>query len=211
MVFGIRDMKNWLPIALTLLIATITFVAVFSGLPPLMGIMRMGMFWMVIVGGVASALGAVNLFQIHGKRVMRREGGFIYSLMLIIVMFATIIIGIALTPQSELYKFLFRFIFTPLTTAIFAILAFFIASAAFRAFRIRTVEALVLVVSATLVMLGKSTLGESISKYLPMVGDWIMDVPNTAGSRGILLGATLGGIAVLLRVILGIERGHFVG
>jgi len=43
------------------------------------------------------------------------------------------------------------------------------------------------------------------------VGDWIMDVPNTAGSRGILLGATLGGIAVLLRVILGIERGHFVG
>lgn len=204
-------MKNWLPITITILIATIVFAGVFSGLSPLMGILRLGMFWMIIIGGVAAALGAVNLLQIHGMRAVRREKGSIYSTILIIVMLATIVIGISMTPQSVLYRFLFEFIFTPLTTAIFAILAFFIASACFRAFRIRTAEALVLVVSATLVMLGKSTLGESISPYIPMVGEWVMDVPNSAGSRGILLGASLGGIAVFLRVILGIERGHFLG
>ncbi|MGQ9705595.1 MAG: hypothetical protein ACUVWP_01145 [bacterium] len=204
-------MKNWLPITITIFVATIAFTGVFSGLPPLMGILRLGMFWMVIIGGVASALGAVNLFQIHSVKVMRKEGGSVYSVILIIVMLATIFIGIYMTPQSVVYSFLFEFVFTPLTTAIFSILAFFIASACFRAFRVRTAEALVLVVSATLVMLGKSTLGEQISPYIPIVGEWVMDVPNSAGSRGILLGASLGGIAVFLRVILGIERGHFLG
>jgi hypothetical protein len=204
-------MKNWLPITITIIIATIGFAGVFSGLPPLMGILRLGMFWMIIIGGVAAALGAVNLLQIHGIKVIRRGSGSIYSIILIIVMLGTIIIGISMSPQSLLYRFLFEFIFTPLTTAIFAILSFFIASACFRAFRIRTAEALVLVISATLVMLGKSTLGESISPYIPKIGEWVMNIPNSAGSRGILLGASLGGIAVFLRVILGIERGHFLG
>ena len=38
------------------------------------------------------------------------------------------------------------------------------------------------------------------------INDWIMDIPQTAAKRGIFIGATLGGIAMSIRIILGIER-----
>lgn len=203
--------RSVIPVVITGLVATIVFVGFFTQFGPLVGIMRMGMFWMIIIGGMAAALGAVSLLSIHGERVMRRERGWHNSLILIVILIGTIIIGIGFTPQSQIYRFVFRYVFTPLTTALLALLAFFIASASFRAFRVRSFDAGVLVLSAFLVMLGKSDIGETMWNYIPVVGQWVLDIPNTAGSRGILLGATLGGIAVFLRVILGIERGHFIG
>ena len=35
-------------------------------------------------------------------------------------------------------------------------------------------------------------------------------MPNSAGMRGIQIGATLGGIATALRILVGIERSHLV-
>jgi hypothetical protein len=90
----------------------------------------------------------------------------------------------------------------------FALLAFFIASAAFRAFRARNVEAALLLGSAILIMLGRVPLGRAISGWLPWISDWIIDIPNNAGRRAIMMGAALGAIATSLRVILGLERSH---
>jgi ABC-type transport system involved in cytochrome c biogenesis permease subunit len=203
--------KSLIPIILTGFVAILVFVAFFTNFGPLVGITRLGMFWMIIIGGMASALGAVSLLSIHWKKVVRKEKEWYNSLILIVVLIGTVILGILLTPQARVYRFIFQYVFTPLTTALLAILAFFIASASFRAFRVRSFDAGVLVISALLVMLGKSTIGEKIWGGIPYIGQWVLDIPNTAGSRGILLGATLGAIAVFLRVILGIERGHFVG
>jgi hypothetical protein len=60
-------------------------------------------------------------------------------------------------------------------------------------------------------MLGRVPLGEMISGYLPRVSDWLMRVPNTAARRAILLGVSLGGIALSLRIIFGIERTYLGG
>ena len=38
--------------------------------------------------------------------------------------------------------------------------------------------------------------------------DWILDIPNNAGRRAIMMGAAIGAIATGLRVILGLERSH---
>jgi hypothetical protein len=95
----------------------------------------------------------------------------------------------------------------------FSLLAFFMASAAFRAFRARNVEATILLIAAAVVMVGRIPLGESIlggRPYLAHFTDWLMNWPNAAAQRGIIIGAALGAASLSLRVIVGIER-SFLG
>ena len=46
---------------------------------------------------------------------------------------------------------------------------------------------------------------------LPAIQDWVMEVPQNAAKRAILMGAALGVMATGLRVILGIERSYLSG
>jgi hypothetical protein len=97
------------------------------------------------------------------------------------------------------------------------LLAFFIASAAFRAFRIRTLEAGLLAAAALIVMLGRVPLTESLLGFLPegfrlsTLQEWIMNNPQNSAKRAILIGAAMGVMATGLRVILGIERSYLGG
>lgn len=102
----------------------------------------------------------------------------------------------------------FNYIFTPCNATMFSLLAFFIASAAFRAFRARNTEAALLLGAAIIVLLGRAPIGGLISERLPAITNWIIDIPNNAGRRAIMMGAALGGIVTGLRVILGLERSH---
>jgi hypothetical protein len=105
--------------------------------------------------------------------------------------------------------------FNPLQAAMFSLLAFYIASAAFRSFRIRNIEATILLGAAIIVMLGRIPFGEMIlswipggERVMPSLTEWIMNTPNAAAQRGIIIGAALGAAALSLRVILGIERSY---
>ncbi len=109
---------------------------------------------------------------------------------------------------------IFNATYTPLQATMFSMLAFFIASAAYRAFRARSFEAFLLLVAAVLVMLGRVPLGiYLLGKLFPWIpaddiANWIMMIPNTAGQRAILIGAGFGAVAVSLKILLGIERSH---
>lgn len=111
-------------------------------------------------------------------------------------------------PTGRTYTWFYDHVFAPCNATMFALLAFFIASAAFRAFRARNVDAALLLGAAILVMIGRVPIGRSISPWFPELAEWIIDVPNNAGRRAIMMGAALGAIATSLRVILGLERSH---
>ena len=93
----------------------------------------------------------------------------------------------------------------------FSLLAFFVASAAYRAFRARSLEATILLGAAVIVMAGRVPLGEYLLPGIGQISDWIMNVPNTAAQRGILIGVSLGGIAISIKIIFGIERAYLGG
>jgi hypothetical protein len=90
----------------------------------------------------------------------------------------------------------------------FSLLAFFIASAAFRAFRARNVEATLLLVTAIVMMIGRVSIGEYMWKGFPAVTEWLLDVPNLAAKRAVALGIGLGAISTALKIILGIDRSY---
>ena len=60
-------------------------------------------------------------------------------------------------------------------------------------------------------MIGRVPIGALISSVFPDIAQWMMDVPNLAAKRGILLGVSLGAVATALRIIFGIERSYLGG
>jgi hypothetical protein len=127
-------------------------------------------------------------------------------------MYGSMIYGVIKTAADPFFDtILFNSMLSPLSSTMFSLLVFYISSAAYRAFRIRSFEATLLLVTAIIIMLGRAPIGDVISPLLPQWTSWLMSIPNTAGMRGIQIGATLGGIATALRVMVGIERAYLSG
>jgi len=101
--------------------------------------------------------------------------------------------------------------YTPMASTMYASLAFFIASAAFRAFRVRSWQAWLLALTAVIVMLGRVPFGRLLWGDFPSLVDWIMNVPNTVAQRAILIGAAMGAVSTGLKMIFGIERSWLGG
>ncbi len=175
--------------------------------------------WDRIIAGFSLFLGIYSLMHLHAQKIRRRESGWGFS--------GIIYIGFLITLSVGLYNkggwfwspravgggldWIYNNIQYPCSATMFSMLAFFIASAAYRTFRARTFEAALLLVSAIVVMLGRVPIGEVLSSWFPVASAWLMEVPNLAAKRGILLGVCLGGIATSLRIIFGIERAYLGG
>jgi hypothetical protein len=167
--------------------------------------------WGVIVAAFALGLATVNLLRIHAGNIARRNQQRPYSIALIALFLGMSAVGILLSPNHPIYKFLFDSINAPSHATIFSMQAMCVTSLAYRALRVKTFEAGILLVTAAVLMIGRAPIGELIIKQLPTWADWIINVPHMAGQRGLMIGAGIGAVASGLRVLLGIERSQFGG
>jgi len=160
-----------------------------------------------VVAAFALLLGLVNLARFHLARVRTRSPESIYSIVLIGALAATLALGfISGGPNSQWMQHLFDSVLFPLQAAIYSLLAFFIVTATYRTFRVRSVETALFVIFAVVVLLGQTPAGILLWDALPMIKDWIFDVPVLAGTRGILMGVALGSLATGMRVLVGVGR-----
>jgi len=205
-------LKRELPIAVAFLVGLLMIVSFFFSYKPLSQAAQTAENWGVIISAFALGLASVNLIQVHAKRISKSKGlDWLYSGSLIVSMIGIAILGIIKGPTYKGYQFWFDALFVPGQATVYAMTGFFIASAAYRAFRIRNLEGAILLMSAAILMLANVPVGERMWSQLPTVGNWLMDIPNLAGQRGMLIGAGIGGIASGLRVLLGIERSYLGG
>lgn len=175
----------------------------------------------IIVVAFGYVLGGANVLRVNFDAIYKRSPGWIYKVVLVASLISTVVIGAIEGPgflnPGMVSKWIYDQLYSPMAATMFALLAFFIASAAFRAFRIRTVEAGLLAIAAIIVMLGRVPIGNVMTHWLPEpmrlapFEEWIMNIPQAASKRAILIGAALGVMATGLRVILGIERSYLSG
>jgi hypothetical protein len=169
--------------------------------------------WLRIITGFAMLLGIASLCHIHYQKIKSRAAGWGYSAIVFVSMIVTILVGLWASGEESGtgLGWIYNNMLVPLQGTMFSILAFFVASAAYRAFRARTKEATVLLLAAIIVMAGRVPLGEYIFAPISGVSDWILNVLNTGARRGIIIGISLGIIATSLKIILGIERAYLGG
>ena len=168
--------------------------------------------WLRIIFLFSVVLGIVSLLQRHWNRLRTRRHDWQYSIITLISFVVVTVLGIGWgkTPGTS-FDWVFNNVFVPLDATMFSLLAFFVASAAYRTFRARTPEATLLLLAALIVMLGRVPLGEMIHTQFPVVTEWLMSVPTVAAKRAIMFGVALGAIATSLRIMLGLERQHLGG
>lgn len=174
--------------------------------------------WMQIISGFALVLGLASLFQVHALKIRRQVPGWGYSVIMYLAMLLTMAVGLfwskgetTVNGAQTGFGWIYSYTMVPLQATMFSILAFFIASAAYRAFRARTPEAGVLLVAAVIVMMGRVPLGQFLLPWTWNVTQWLLNVVNSAVRRAILIGVSMGSVALSLKIILGYERSYLGG
>lgn len=165
--------------------------------------------WADVVYTFALILGSISLWLSHQKKVRQRGEGWIYSVVTLAALAGVTSLGVFQGVGGDtLVGRIYDSVNAPLASTMFSLLAFFIASAAFRAFRARNVEATLLLLTAIVMMIGRVSIGEFLWPGFPPLTEWLLDVPNLAAKRAVAIGVGLGAISTALKIILGIDRSY---
>ena len=205
-------MKRQVPLVLCFVFGVVMIFTQFSPHSVSQGIYEEIISWALIIGPFALVLATVTLIQTHTARIRRRTEHWQYSFVVFAGLLIMVLIGIPFGPQNSIFEWLYNNVQLPMDATMFSLLAFFIASAAYRAFRARTFEASLLLITALIVMMGNVPVGDLLSNdTASKARQWILDNPNLSARRGIILGVSLGVISQSIRIILGIERSYLGG
>ncbi|PJA26204.1 MAG: hypothetical protein CO189_11930 [candidate division Zixibacteria bacterium CG_4_9_14_3_um_filter_46_8] len=202
-------MKRTLPLAIVFVAGMIMVIQHFIPSQQSEFVYEYANDWVICVGIYAIMLGIWSLVRVTVEKARRDPDERVYSIVTLVAMAVMIIAGLkseSLQTGSFFMK-IFQYVLIPIQATIFSLLAFYIASAAYRAFRARSALATLLLLTAFIVMLRMIPLGPISSVNQTVVG-WILSVPNLAAKRAIIMGVGLGAIAMSMKIILGIERSY---
>ena len=171
-------MKRQLAYFLVIFIGFITLFGHFINYSPLNNFIdNDATQWFDIISGFAAFLGVINLLQLHLNKISNKKNDWRYSVItlfgfLVMIIFGFIYNGsdVAMGPhlknEGSAFYWMFQNIYLPLGATMFALLAFFVASASYRAFKIRNFEASLLLVSGVFLMIGRVPVGQLIPWWM---------------------------------------------
>ncbi len=209
-------MRRSIPLAIALVGGLLMISTSF--LPDMQDAYDLVLVFLPVLGGFTFFLGIISFFLHHTNKIKRKVEGYQYSWTALGAFVIMVIAGVAGrfilgreilfrgSPEESAFQWFFMNLLVPMEATMFALLAFYIASASFRAFRARNLEAALLLIAAILIMIGKVPLGEMAWSGFTDVQQWIQEFPNTAAKRAIMIGVGLGMTSTALKMILGIER-----
>ena len=170
--------------------------------------------WTVVLAGLAVLVGVLNLLLVHVRRIQSAHAGRFYSFLTILAVLFMLGVGAlesyrtgapALYQKASLTGVLFNGVIMASLAALASLVMFFLVVSAVRMLKAKPGGWSVLFLLAVLV----SLVGWIPLSLMSPVNDfrqWLVNVPVSAGTRGILLGIALGTLVIGLRVLVGAER-----
>lgn len=203
-------MKKILPISNAI-------IAVISGMLVLLGYFFPGVFgniqsiligWAIILAAFALLLGILNLARVHWKKAGSDGPNRIYSIVLLISLFITIIVVSISGPTGSASLWIFNSFQVPVEISLLAVLAVVLVYAGARLLTRRPKWYTVLFLVTVLIVLLGSVPLFFLGEVAPLIAvrSWLAQVPAVAGARGLLLGVALGTVATGLRILMGMDR-----
>jgi hypothetical protein len=234
-------MSRTVPVLIASLVGFVMIFAYFF--PNLLWLRQTAEDWFAIITTIAIIYGGLTLSLHHLKKISDGEAGWGYSAVTLIAFTITIVVGflkVGVVPETAKYLdrawsgpflqeggafwWIYQYLFSPVVSTMFALLAFYVASAAFRAFRAKNFEAILLLVTALIILLGQTKDRELTNLFMPTPADgslayqpilitteFIRKTIVTAGQRAIMIGVALGVVATSLRILLGLDRSYLGG
>jgi len=219
-------MRREIPLFITIFVGLLLIFSVF--VPPMENLGENFTLFFDIIAVFAFFLGGGNLLRVHITKLAKKKRDWPFSIVTICGFLLMLAAGLfkignpgdiaaSVTAEGSLFNAIYRNIFIPLGSTMYALLAFFVASASYRAFRAKNREATILLSAAFVILLGSTPFGTYLTSWLPdsfsileipNLAVWIMSSPNLAGQRAIMIGIGLGVVSMSLRLILGIERSY---
>lgn len=169
----------------------------------------------LVLAAVALLVGIINLITVHIKKLGADSENSGYSLILVIALLATLVVGIidmvqtymAGKPNFQMTNWIFTYIQLPIETSLLAVTTVSLIYAAASILRKRMdLFSIVFFLVVLLVLLGSFSIPPATFPFLHVIRDWILRVPALGGARGLLLGIALGTITTGIRILMGIDR-----
>ena len=161
--------------------------------------------WIQIMASIALGTGFVAMALYHGRRISRKTKGYQFSFL---IFGAIIAMFVAMYAGPEVRGWLYGEIYTSIATSVICFALFYEVSGAYRAFRVRNLDALLLMVSGFILIIYFAPFYEFALPGFEAIPNWILNVPAMGASRGILIGVAIGTIAITIRILLGYERAY---
>ena len=228
-------LKRTIPILILATSGAILVVAYFS--PFTTNWSEVVLMWFNILAAVAYVLGAGNLLAVNLEKVSSRRAGWAYALITLVAFASMLTFGLfkiggvpseahpdvpyagEYDSTQSAFGGVYEYMLSPLTATMFALLAFYVASAAFRAFRAKNLESILLLGTAFIILLAQTAAGMFLTGWIPADSVFaflrfdslriaITEYIQTAGMRAITIGIAIGIAATSLRLILGVDRSY---
>ena len=171
-------MRRQIPLLITFVVGMVMLFEAFIPHPPFDQLNESLSITFDVLAAFAFVLGGGNLAKIHLAKISRSEPGWGYSAVTMGGFFAMLAIGLfkvggpaglkhALEAKGTWFQAAYDYCFLPLSATTFSLLAFFVASASYRAFRAKNREATLLLIAALIILLGRTLVGTALTETLP--------------------------------------------
>jgi hypothetical protein len=169
--------------------------------------------WASLASAVSVGLGVIALLSFHIPRIRRMENEpikfqWFYSLSTVAIMLLFIVVGLGIGSGSIQYTWLYNTWYAPISGLICFVSAFYSVTAVYRAFRIRSLEGAALIIPALLIFLYDAPIGPFLFPPLGPIGVYLFAVITASAFRAGLLSVALGMVFIMIRTIIGRERGY---
>jgi hypothetical protein len=162
--------------------------------------------WTIVLAAFALLLGVFQVAVIHIRRIYTGHADWVNSLGLVAMLCAVLVAGMLdpLGSLSPTVEWIFAHMIAPGQATLFALLAFFMAAAAYRYLRIGLPGGSWMVVGALLMLVVQLPISQLLlPSSLLVVLRWWFTQPIMAAMRGALIGSSLALLVVGLRFLLG--------